>query len=95
MFITFKEILEYSLENCLGLAALIREGGHYYRELLQAEWVSDGMNCWKLTGYLLGTGRPSMDCAVRPGRPGEGACLVLQRPLMDLPLNPNVAIYDL
>lgn len=43
MFITFKEILEYSLENCLSLAALIREGENYYHELLEANWVSDGM----------------------------------------------------
>lgn len=43
MFITFKEIIEYSLENCLSWAALIREGRNYYHELLEANWVSDGI----------------------------------------------------
>lgn len=43
MFITFKEIIEYSLENCLNWAALIREGGNYYHELLEVNWVSDSM----------------------------------------------------
>lgn len=53
MFITFKEILEYSLENCLSLAALIREGENYYHELLEANWVSDGMWWGKGWHWLL------------------------------------------
>lgn len=43
MFIIFKEITEYSLENGLCEAALVRKDGNHYYESLEARWVSDGI----------------------------------------------------
>lgn len=42
VFIIFKEIIEYLLENCLSCVAVIEGSNHCY-EFLEASWVSDGM----------------------------------------------------
>lgn len=43
MVIIFKEIIEFSLENCLNWATLIRKCGDHCYEFLEASWASEGM----------------------------------------------------